>query len=110
MTIHIIWNKNVKIYVTNYSYQTLYILNNKNFHKEFVEKIKILTDKNVKYNFIDIGANTGLLTRSLLNNLDNINKAFLIEPDQDNFFCLKNNLSKYQNTQIFNFALDINDG
>jgi len=105
-----IGNKNEKIYVTNDSYQTWYILNNKNFHKEFVEKIQNLTDKNVKYNFIDIGANTGLLTRSLLNNLDNINKAFLIEPDQDNFFCLKNNLSKYQNAQIFNFALDTNDG
>ena len=106
----IIGNKNEKIYVTNDSYQTWYILNNKNFHKEFVEKIKDLTDKNIKYNFIDIGANTGLLTRSLLNNLDNINRVFLIEPDQDNFFCLKNNLSKYQNAQIFNFALDTNDG
>ncbi len=99
-----------KIYVTNDSYQTWYILNNKNFHKKFVEKIKDLTDKNVNYNFIDIGANTGLLTKSLLINLDNIKSAFLIEPDQDNFFCLKNNLYKYKNAQIFNFALDTKDG
>ena len=105
-----IGKKNEKIYVTNDSYQTWYILNNKNFHKEFVEKIKDLTDKNVNYNFIDIGANTGVLTKSLLNNLDHIKSAFLIEPDQDNFFCLKNNLSKYKNVQIFNFALDTQDG
>ncbi len=105
-----IGKKNEKIYVTNDSYQTWYILNNKNFHKIFVEKIKDLTDKNVNYNFIDIGANTGLLTKSLLINLDNIKSAFLIEPDQDNFFCLKNNLYKYKNAQIFNFALDTQDG
>ena len=105
-----IGKKNEKIYVTNDSYQTWYILNNKNFHKIFVEKIKDLTDKNVNYNFIDIGANTGLLTKSLLNNLDHIKSAFLIEPDQDNFFCLKNNLYKYKNAQIFNFALDTKDG
>jgi len=105
-----IGKKNEKIYVTNDSYQTWYILNNKNFHKIFVEKIKDLTDKNVNYNFIDIGANTGLLTKSLLINLDNIKSAFLIEPDQDNFFCLKNNLYKYKNAQIFNFALDTKDG
>ena len=88
-----IGNKNEKIYVTNDSYQSWYIINNKNFHKEFVDKIEELSEKNVKYNFIDIGANTGLLTKSLLNNLDNIKKAFLIEPNEDNFFCIKNNLN-----------------
>ena len=105
-----IGNKNEKIYVTNDSYQSWYIINNKNFHKEFVDKIDELSEKNVKYNFIDIGANTGLLTKSLLNNLNNIKKAFLIEPNEDNFFCLKNNLSIYENVEMFNFALDINDG
>ena len=105
-----IGNKNEKIYVTNDSYQSWYIINNKNFHKEFVDKIEELSEKNVKYNFIDIGANTGLLTKSLLTNLDNIKKAFLIEPNEDNFFCIKNNLSIYENVEMFNFALDINDG
>lgn len=105
-----IGKRNEKIYVTNDSYQTWYIINNKNFHKEFVEKIKELTDQNIKYNFIDIGANTGLLTKSLLNNLINIKNAFLVEPNEDNFFCLKNNLLKYQNVEIFNFALDTKDG
>ena len=105
-----IGNKNEKIYVTNDSFQSWYIINNKNFHKEFVDKIEELSEKNVKYNFIDIGANTGLLTKSLLNNLDNIKKAFLIEPNEDNFFCIKNNLSIYENVEMFNFALDINDG
>ena len=46
-----IGNKNEKIYVTNDSYQSWYIINNKNFHKEFVDKIEELSEKNVKYNF-----------------------------------------------------------
>ena len=105
-----IGKKNEKIYVTNDSYQTWYILNDKNFHREFVQKIKDLTDKNTIYNFIDIGANTGLLSRSLLKNLDNISSIFAVEPNEDNFFCLKNNLNMYKNVQVFKFALDLKDG
>ena len=105
-----IGKKNEKIYVTNDSYQTWYILNDKNFHREFVQKINDLTDKNTNYNFIDIGANTGLLSKSLLKNLDNISSIFAVEPNQDNFFCLKNNLNKYKNVQVFKFALDLKDG
>ena len=105
-----IGKKNEKIYVTNDSYQTWYILNDKNFHREFVQKINDLTDKNTNYNFIDIGANTGLLSKSLLKNLDNISSIFAVEPNQDNFFCLKNNLNMYKNVQVFKFALDLKDG
>ncbi len=102
--------KNEKIFVTNDSYQTWYIINDKNFHKSFVEKIRDLTDVNRNYTFVDIGANTGLLTKALLNNLENINNSYLIEPDKDNLFCLHHNLSKYKNVHTFNFALDVNDG
>lgn len=105
-----IGKKNEKIYVTNDSYQTWYILNDKNFHREFVQKINDLTDKNTNYNFIDIGANTGLLSKSLLKNLDNISSIYAVEPNQDNFFCLKNNLNMYKNVQVFKFALDLKDG
>ena len=105
-----IGKKNEKIYVTNDSYQTWYILNDKNFHREFVQKINDLTDKNTNYNFIDIGANTGLLSKSLLKNLDNISSIFAVEPNQDNFFCLKNNLNMHKNVQVFKFALDLKDG
>ena len=102
--------KNEKIFVTNDSYQTWYIINDKNFHKSFVEKIRDLTDVNRNYTFVDIGANTGLLTKALLNNLENINNSYLIEPDKDNLFCLHHNLSKYKNVHTFNFALDVHDG
>ena len=101
---------NEKIFVTNDSYQTWYIINDKNFHKSFVEKIRDLTDVNRNYTYVDIGANTGLLTKALLNNLENINNSYLIEPDKDNLFCLQHNLSKYKNVHTFNFALDVNDG
>ena len=102
--------KNEKIFVTNDSYQTWYIMNDKNFHKQFIDKVKEVTDIDKNYTFIDIGANTGLLTKALLNSSKNINSCYLIEPDKDNFFCLQYNLHKHENIHAFNFALDINDG
>ena len=102
--------KNEKIFVTNDSYQTWYIMNDKNFHKQFIDKVKEVTDIDKNYTFIDIGANTGLLTKALLNSSKNINSCYLIEPDKDNFFCLQHNLHKHENIHPFNFALDINDG
>ena len=102
--------KNEKIFVTNDSYQTWYIMNDKNFHKQFIDKVKEVTDIDKNYTFIDIGANTGLLTKALLNSSKNINSCYLIEPDKDNFFCLQHNLHEHENIHAFNFALDINDG
>ena len=102
--------KNEKIFVTNDSYQTWYIMNDKNFHKQFIDKVKEVTDIDKNYTFIDVGANTGLLTKALLNSSKNINSCYLIEPDKDNFFCLQHNLHKQENIHAFNFALDINDG
>jgi len=67
--------KNEKIFVTNDSYQTWYIMNDKNFHKKFIDKVKEVTDINKNYTFIDIGANTGLLTKALLNSSKNINSC-----------------------------------
>ena len=59
--------KNEKIFVTNDSYQTWYIMNDTNFHKQLIDKVKEITDNDKNYTFIDIGANTGLLTKALLN-------------------------------------------
>ena len=78
--------KGEKIFVTNDSYQTWYIMNDKNFNNNFVKKISELINQNQSYNFIDIGANTGLITRSILNNLNNIKNCFLVEPNKDIFF------------------------
>ena len=102
--------KNEKIFVTNDSYQTWYIMNDTNFHKQLIDKVKEITDNDKNYTFIDIGANTGLLTKALLNSSKNINQSYLIEPDKDNFFCLQHNLHKYKNIHAFNFALDIKEG
>jgi len=102
--------KNEKVFVTNDSYQTWYIMNDTNFHKQLIDKVKEITDDDKNYTFIDIGANTGLLTKALLNSSKNINQSYLIEPDKDNFFCLQHNLHKYENIHAFNFALDIKEG
>jgi len=102
--------KNEKIFVTNDSFQTWYIMNSRDFHKSFVDKVLEFTKSDISYNFIDIGANTGLLTRCLLNNLSNIRSCFLVEPDPDNLFCIKNNLQNFKNVNILNYALDLSDG
>lgn len=102
--------KNEKIFVTNDSYQTWYIINDQNFHQKFINQISNLSNPEIKYNLIDIGANTGLLTRCLLNNLNNIHNSFLVEPDRDNLFCIKNNLKNFKNINIGEFALDLKDG
>jgi FkbM family methyltransferase len=102
--------KNEKIYVTNDSYQTWYIMNSRDFHKSFVDKVLKFMKSNISYNLIDIGANTGLLTRCLLNNLSNIRNCFLVEPDPDNLFCIKNNLQNFENINTLDCALDLSDG
>jgi len=102
--------KNEKIFVTNDSYQTWYIMNSRDFHKSFIDKVLKFTKSNISYNLIDIGANTGLLTRCLLNNLNNIRNCFLVEPDPDNLFCIKNNLQNFENINTLDCALDLSDG
>ena len=102
--------KNEKIFVTNDSYQSWYIMNSSNYHKSFVEKVLEFTKSEISYNLIDIGANTGVLTRCLLNNISNINSCFLVEPDPDNLFCIKNNLQHFKNINILDCALDQLDG
>ena len=79
-------------------------MNDKNFHKKFIQEISKLINLNLKYNFVDIGANTGLLTKSILKNLNNIENCFLVEPSKDNIFCIKNNL-KILKTFIFQILL-----
>lgn len=102
--------KNEKIFVTNDSYQTWYIMNDKKFHQQFVDQINKLSNQNTEYNFVDIGANTGLLTRCLLNNVKNLKNSFLVEPNRDNIFCIENNLKDYKNINIEKSALDTDDG
>ena len=102
--------KNDKIFVTNDSYSTWYIMNDKNFNQEFIRKVSNFKKPDVQYNLIDIGANTGLLTRSLLFNLDNIQNSFLVEPNKDNIFCINNNLKNFDNINIADYSLDIKDG
>ena len=102
--------KDEKIFVTNDSYQTWYIMNDKKFHQNLIDNLNNIIVKNNNYNFIDVGANTGLLTKCILNNFNNIKQSYLIEPNKDNFFCAQNNLKKFKNVKIYNFALDIKDG
>ena len=106
----ILGKKKEKIFVTKDSYQTWYIINYKNLQECIIKKIQSLIKKDQKYNFIDVGANTGLLTKGILNKIEHIENCYLVEPGEDNFFCIKNNLKNYKNVHSSNFALDTHDG
>lgn len=101
----ILGKKNERMFIVNDSYQSWNIINDFNFQNEFIRKVKSITKKNNKYDFIDIGANIGIMSKCLLNNKVNISNTYCVEPNKDNFFCLKNNLKKYKRVKLFNFAL-----
>ena len=106
----VLGKKNEKIYVVNDSYQSWNLINDANYQNEFIKRIKEFIDKKIQYDFIDIGANIGLMTRCLLNNKINIKNSYCIEPNRENFFCLKNNLANFKNINLYNFALDKIEG
>ncbi len=59
----------------------------------------------VKFNFIDIGANIGLISKQLINEKIKIDKYHCVEPEKKNFEILKKNL-KFSNKALFyNIAL-----
>mgnify|MGYP001262825339 CR=1 FL=1 len=103
-------NKNERIFLRNDSYLAWYVFNNTNIYQEIVKKISSFLKNDQNYNLIDIGANIGLLARTLIRHNKNIKKCYVVEPDEDNFFCIKNNLKNFNNTYLSNFALDIENG
>ena len=61
--------------------------------------------KKLKYNFIDVGANIGFITKQLIDTKIPINKYFCIEPEKINFNILKKNLRNNPKVVFGNFAL-----
>jgi len=67
---------------------------------------KIIKNKKLKFDFIDIGANIGLTTIQLINEKKiSIKKYYCIEPERENFLLLKENLNFNKKVSFFNFAL-----
>ena len=82
------------------------ILKNGKWEFFVIEYIKkIITSKNQKFIFIDIGANIGLISKQLINQKLKINKFFCIEPEKSNFGLLKINLSNIKKVFFYNLAL-----
>jgi FkbM family methyltransferase len=106
----ILGKKNERMFVVNDSFQSWNVINDAYFQIEFIKKIKSLLTSSIKYDFVDIGANIGIMTKCLLNNNVRLKNIYCVEPDQDNFFCLKNNLAKFKNIKFFKFALDKKKG
>ena len=93
------------MYLVNDSFQSWNIINDQNYQNEFIKKIKSIINKKIKYDFVDIGANIGIMSKCLLNNKIRLSNTYCVEPNQENYFCLKNNLKDYKNIKYFNFAL-----
>ena len=73
-----------------------------------IKFIKKKLKKNIKYKFIDLGANIGLITRQIMEeNFRQIKEFHCIEPQYENFNLLKKNLKKFSSKKIFyhNFAI-----
>ena len=71
--------------------------------------IKKNLKKNKKYTFIDIGANTGLLSREININNKNVEKIICVEPVKKTFECLEKNTSGFRKKLLFNFGLGEKD-
>jgi len=72
---------------------------------EFINKYCL--KKRSKFNFIDVGANIGLISLQLINTNRYIKNYFCVEPDIQNYNILKENLSvnKTNNINTYNYAL-----
>ena len=70
-----------------------------------IKFIKKKIKKNIKYNFFDVGANIGLITRQLIKKKFPFNKYICIEPEINNFTVLKKNLETSSKINLFNIGL-----
>jgi hypothetical protein len=83
-----------------------YTRNELNNYPYYVEVIKELKKYNIK-SYLDIGANTGEFCNVLFEKLLTLKKAYLIEPEIENFLFLKNNVT-LKNVNFFNIAIGYN--
>jgi len=70
-----------------------------------IKFIKKFSKEKTSYNFIDVGANIGLISRQILNSGVNIKAIFCFEPEINNFLLLKENVNFFRKSFFFNFAL-----
>lgn len=77
---------------------------------EIIDKIAALTAPQSRYNVIDVGANSGLFARQILNACPHIERLIAIEPHPRNASLLRQNLSQNANAEIFNIGLGERDG
>jgi FkbM family methyltransferase len=96
---------------TIYKYIKLYgywEIEEANFLAKFLKKLCENKDFNVA--FLDIGANTGLVTLQTMNIANTDNSVFLFEPIPRHVSAIKHNLRGFSNIYINNFALSSKNG
>jgi len=75
-------------------------------YQYYKDVIEILKQDKIK-SYIDIGANVGEFCNVLFEKIDTLKKAYLIEPQEDNFIFLQNNVKK-QKVLFFQKAIGYN--
>ena len=96
---------------TIYKYIKLYgywEIEEANFLAKFLKKL--CENKDFKVAFLDIGANTGLVTLQTMNIANTDNSVFLFEPIPRHVSAIKHNLKGFSNISINNFALSNKNG
>lgn len=83
-----------------------YTKNELNNYPYYIEIINELKNHNIK-SYLDIGANVGEFCNVLFEKLPTLKKAYLIEPEIENFDFLKNNVT-LKNILFFNVAIGYN--
>ena len=83
-----------------------YVLLNKQWQPEELEFIRSsMTDPARRYFLIDVGANVGLVTRQILQNVPQVTGALCFEPHPVNFRLLVNNVAHLKQCSVVNLAL-----
>ena len=81
-----------------------YVLKYGYWDYEIIKFIKKYAPKN-NLVFLDIGANIGLISKQLLCSKIKFEEINCFEPDITSFKCLKKNLNKFSNVNLYNFGL-----
>jgi FkbM family methyltransferase len=76
-------------------------------YEYYIKLLKTLKSKDIK-TYIDIGANVGEFCNILFEELNTLNHAYLIEPENENFLFMLNNVVRKDNVTPINVGIGYN--
>jgi FkbM family methyltransferase len=70
----------------------------------YVDMLRILKDAGIK-SYLDIGANVGEFCNVMMEKIPSLKKAYLVEPECDNFLFMLGNVNNVHDVETFNVAI-----